>query len=112
MPSLEQFLGNFPEDFGCFTYLIAGLTCITKANAIILKQYFAARTPGNFLLLYKVLTWPYCEYAIQASPPILSRVTWVLEIVQKLAVVFGKGIRQFFNGCIYSPLPIGGLVEV
>ncbi len=59
-----------------------------------LKRSFAALTPSIFLSLYKTFIRPHLEYAIQTTHPILCRDTEALEKVQKLALMFVKGLRN------------------
>ncbi len=56
-----------------------------------LKRSFAALTPRIFLPFF---IRPHLEYAIQATHPILSRDAETLEKVQKLALMFVKGLRH------------------
>ncbi len=67
-----------------------------KARGMLfyLERSFAALTPCIFLPLYKAFIRPHLEHAIQASPPLLSRDCQALEKVQKLAVMFVKGLRH------------------
>ncbi len=71
--------------------------CTTKKARGMLfypKRSFAALTPNIFLPLYKAFIRPHLEYAMQATSPILSRDRQALKSVQKLAVMFVKGLRH------------------
>ncbi len=72
----------------------------------------ALRGPDNgFPPLYKAFIHPHLEYAIQASSTILSRGCQVLEIVQKLAVKFVKGLRNVLYESALQRLQLFSLVH-
>ncbi len=76
-----------------------------------LKQSFATLTPSIFLHLYQVFIRPHLEYAIQASSTILSRDCQALEIVQKFAVKFLKGLRHVLYETALQRLQLFSLVR-